>query len=177
MSYQGDASRRGTGANYRHLRSRLYRLLAAAHSGPLGQELAGVIRVAASAMFGGEPLPGVPTASRAELYRQVYSLGGSLTGSAHSLPAKLTHLSRSAKKGAAQQRAHEATYIAEALLPCLDGLLVRAEALEASGYCGLLLLTRAVVHADAKHCQLDLSHGARSYSECKGRGHETYVRH
>lgn len=150
-------------ASYKRQRSRLYQLLAVAHSGPLGQELTGIIRVAASSMFEGESLPEVPTASRAELYRQVYSPDGSLAGSAHPLPVKLTHLSWSAKKVEAQRRAYEAAYIVEALLPCLDRVLVRAEELEASGYRGQLSLTRAIAQADVEHIyRLDLRHSVRS---------------
>lgn len=133
MSCQSSASE-GTEAHYWCLRSRLYHLLAAAHSGPLGQELGDVIRVAASSIFEGEPLPDVPSASRAELYSPVYGYAehpgrdGNLAGS--DLPAKLTHLSGSAEKAETRQRACEATYVAEVLLPCLDRVLARAEGLE-----------------------------------------------
>lgn len=168
MNHQDDARGQETESS-RQLRSWLYQLLAAAHSGPLGQELAGVIRVAAASLFEGEPLPEVPPASHAELYRQVYGLDGSLAGSAHTLPAKLTHLAWSAGRETAEGRAHEAAYIEEALLPCLGRMLARAEALEeASGYRGLLSLTRAVAQADVKHIyQLDLHHGARPYRDVK----------
>lgn len=92
-------SRSGVGkkeceASYRRRRSRLYQLLAVAHSGPLGQELTGIIRVAASCLFEGEHLPEVPTASRAELYGQVYghhvgypNLDGDLTHCLRALPS------------------------------------------------------------------------------------------
>jgi hypothetical protein len=97
-------------ASARPRRSRLYRLLAAAHSGPLRQELTGIIKITASSLFEGERLPDVPTASPAELYRQVYGLGAGYPRVMHPLPAKLLHLAWSAGREA-QGRAHEAAYI------------------------------------------------------------------
>lgn len=140
----------------RRRRSRLYQLLAAVHSGPLGYHLGEVLHsLAADAAADPDlpDLPALPEPSHHDAHRAAYRQcpGNPALGCyGHETPLclveRLGSLSRSAAKGAAKRRLNELREIREQLLPCLETLLRHAND---PSVAALVDLTRALVERDA----------------------------
>ena len=135
-----------------YTRRKLYELLGALHSGPLGAELVPQIRRAAEAL-GMTGLPQTPTSFPADLHRWSYGycpgnpeMGCQAASPSGCLPLKFTRLAASVSKGAAARRQREADFIENELLPCLQTV---HQQLEVAPYRDLIAFSTAVVQQDA----------------------------
>lgn len=133
-------------------RRKLYELLEALHSGPLGVELIPQIRRAAASL-GMKPLPETPPIFPATLHRWTYGycpgkaqLGCSAASPKMCLTAKFKFLAESARKVTDKRLRLEADFIDNDLLPCLR---MTHERMQIEAYRDLVALSIAVVSQDA----------------------------
>jgi hypothetical protein len=134
-------------------RQRLYELLAAMHTGPLGFQLVPNIKALAKELYGLEHFPEVFPEPPAALHVWNYgycpgcpALNCGPNAPAQCLPGKFLRLAESAGKGAEKRRENEADFIEHELIPCLETNVTHMQ-LEA--YRSLANLSKAVVKADA----------------------------
>jgi hypothetical protein len=134
-------------------RQRLYELLAAMHTGPLGFQLVPNIKALAKELFGLEHFPEIFPEPPAALHVWNYgycpgcvALNCGPNAPAQCLPGKFLRLAESASKGAEKRRENEAEFIEHDLVPCLETNVIHMQ-LEA--YRSLANLSKAIVQADA----------------------------
>ena len=138
---------------FRQKRRRLYELLAAMNTGPLGLQLASQVKQLASELYGQQTWPEISSQASATLFRWDYGfcegncdLGCGPNAPIECLPAKFQYLAQSAVKGAKARRLAEAKYISSELLPCLQ---TNAASLKHDSYLQVMQLCIAVVTKDA----------------------------
>lgn len=141
-----------TKAARQYTRHKLYELLTALHSGPLGVELIPQIRRTAEAL-GMRNLPETPGPFPANLHRWTYGycpgnpqLGCEAASPSGCLPAKFSYLAGSAHKTTLKRQRLEADFIENELLPCLQ---TNHGHMEIEAYRDVVALSMAVAAQDA----------------------------
>jgi hypothetical protein len=141
----------------RQKRQRLYELLAAMHTGPLGFSLVPNVKCLAKELFDLEAFPDVLPEPPAALHVWNYgycpgcaALHCGPNSPAQCLPGKFLRLAESAGKGAGQRRLNEAAFIESELVPCLDTNVMH---MQIEAYRSLAQLSKAIVQADAAKLQ------------------------
>jgi hypothetical protein len=142
-----------TATERKQKRQRLYELLAALHTGPLGFQLVPNVKALAKELFGLEHFPEVLPEPPASLHVWNYgycpgcpALGCGPNAPAQCLPGKFLRLAESAGKGAEKRRKNEADFIEHELIPCLETNVTH---MQLESYRSLASLSKAIVQADA----------------------------
>lgn len=137
----------------REKRRRIYELLAAMHTGPLGFSLVPKVKVLATELFDLKEFPELLPEPPATLHVWNYgycpgcaalSCGPNAPGQC--LPGKFLRLAESAAKGADKRRLNEAEFIENDLVPCLETNVAQ---MQLEGYRSLAKLSKAIAQADA----------------------------
>ncbi len=134
-------------------RQRLYELLAAMHTGPLGFQLVLKVKCLAKELYNLECFPEVLLEPPATLHMWNYgycpgcaALSCGPNSPSQCLPGKFLHLAESARKGAEKRRENEVTFIESDLVPCLE---TNVRHMQIETYRSLASLSKAIVQADA----------------------------
>ena len=146
-----------TSTERKQKRQRLYELLAAMHTGPLGFQLVPKVKCLAKELYELKSFPDVLLEPPATLHMWNYgycpgcaALSCGPNSPSQCLPGKFLHLAESARKGADKRRENEANFIESDLVPCLETNVTH---MQIEAYRSLASLSKAIVQADAVSLQ------------------------